>query len=267
MLLNIKEIKINGGTQTRTKLNKTVINEYAEALANGAEFPQIIIFNDGENYWLADGFHRYHAHIKAGFETINAEVKSGTKREAILYSVGANTQHGLKRTNADKRHAVITMLQDEEWKTWSNNEIARQCKVSNVFVGKVREDVTNGKDSTERTYTRNGKEQKMNTDGIGREKTNKDSELEQLRIENARLKEANQKLQSELNREKFRNMYNQANSSKPMGNADDIVNRYYKMLTKAYHPDLTQDLTEKERRTKTMAEINQLKTQYEKTRR
>jgi hypothetical protein len=267
MLIDIREIKINGGTQTRARLDKQVINEYAEALENGAEFPKIVIFNDGENYWLADGFHRYHAHIKAGMEAIDAEVKQGTRRDAILYSVGANSQHGLKRTNDDKRRAVITMLQDEEWKAWSDREISRQCNVSNVFVGKVREDMANGDESAERTYKRNGKEQKMNTDNIGKEKKEKteDPELARLRAENARLKVENQKLQDDLRKEKFTNMFKSVNGGATT-NADEIINRYYKMLTKAYHPDLTQDAAEKARRNRAMAEINQLKTQYEKSR-
>lgn len=36
-------------------------------------------------------------------EWMATEVLRGTKRDAILYSVGANSTHGLRRTNADKR--------------------------------------------------------------------------------------------------------------------------------------------------------------------
>ena len=32
-------------------------------------------------------------------------------------------------TNADKRRAVETLLNDAEWATWSDREIARQCGV------------------------------------------------------------------------------------------------------------------------------------------
>jgi hypothetical protein len=35
-------------------------------------------------------------------------------RDAILYAVGANASHGLKRTNRDKRNAVL-LLKDLEW--------------------------------------------------------------------------------------------------------------------------------------------------------
>ena len=32
-----------------------------------------------------------------------------------LHSVGANATHGLRRSNADKRRAVVLLLEDEEW--------------------------------------------------------------------------------------------------------------------------------------------------------
>src|SRR5574338_509216 len=41
-------------------------------------------------------------------------------------------------TNVDKRKSVATMLLDEEWVKWSDQEIARRCGVSHVMVGAVR---------------------------------------------------------------------------------------------------------------------------------
>jgi len=34
--------------------------------------------------------------------------------DAVFNSVGANAEHGLRRTNADKRRAVLTLLNDDE---------------------------------------------------------------------------------------------------------------------------------------------------------
>jgi uncharacterized ParB-like nuclease family protein len=57
--------------------------EYGEELEAGAKFPPVVVFYDGEKYWLADGYHRLAAHATAGKETIAAEVHEGTKRDAI----------------------------------------------------------------------------------------------------------------------------------------------------------------------------------------
>ena len=67
---------------------------------------------DGTDYWLADGFHRFWAAKEAGLTEIYEEIHPGTLRDAILFSLSANSKHGLRRTNADKRKAVQTLLDD-----------------------------------------------------------------------------------------------------------------------------------------------------------
>lgn len=136
--LAITSIRTDGGTQPRAELVESAIDEYAEALASGATFPPVIVFYDGAAHWLADGFHRVCAHQRAGLADVLADVRQGTQRDAVLFSAGANSGHGLRRSNADKRRAVETLLRDEEWGAKSDNWIANQCRVSHPFVGKVR---------------------------------------------------------------------------------------------------------------------------------
>lgn len=131
-------IRTDGGTQPRTEIDEAVVAEYAEAMRAGAILPPVILFFDGVAFWLADGFHRYHAAVQAGLGALHGEVRTGTRRDAVLYSVGANASHGLRRTNADKRRAVTMLLQDDEWVQWSDSAIARQCGVSQPFVASVR---------------------------------------------------------------------------------------------------------------------------------
>jgi hypothetical protein len=147
-----------------------VVAEYAAAMADGAESPPAVVFHDGASYWLADGFHRTHAARRATIKTIQAEIHNGTKRDAILYSVGANSAHGLRRDNRDKRKAVMTLLQDEEWSQWSNREIARHCAVDHTTVGRLRKSlVENTSEKPGRTYnTKHGTKSTMNTENIGK---------------------------------------------------------------------------------------------------
>lgn len=136
--LNLNVIRIDGGTQSRVEIDIDVVADYAEAVKAGIDFPPITAYHDGVDYWLADGFHRYHAHKQAGKVSIAAEVMTGTAREAILHSLGANGTHGLRRTNADKRKAVQTLLDDPEWTAWSDRKIAEACGVSQPFVSGLR---------------------------------------------------------------------------------------------------------------------------------
>jgi hypothetical protein len=142
-MVEAKLIRMDGGTQMRAAINESTVKEYAEVFETCAEwgnFPPLVAFYDGQQYWLADGFHRLTAWklVMDASTPVPVQVRSGTRRDAILYAVGANAQHGLRRTNADKRRAVETMLMDDEWSKWSDREIARQCFVSHQFVSDIR---------------------------------------------------------------------------------------------------------------------------------
>jgi hypothetical protein len=159
MLINIEKLTIDAGTQSREEINEATIAEYAEDMKNGDKFPAVQVITDGVKSYLVDGFHRYFAVKKLGKTSIEAEVTSGTLRDAILASCKVNRSHGLRRTNADKRKAVITMLDDFEWGAWSDSEIARQCDVSQPFVSNIRKgisapDVVKYKDKDGVTQTR-----------------------------------------------------------------------------------------------------------------
>ena len=137
-MLNIKLITIDGGTQSRCEINESVVDEYVESIKSGEKFPPVTVFDDGTNYYLADGFHRYFASIKAGKAGIEVEVKQGTLRDAIMFSLSANTLHGLRRNNADKRKCVMTLLDDLEWSDHSDRDIAKICNVNNHLVAELR---------------------------------------------------------------------------------------------------------------------------------
>lgn len=165
--INIKTIRIDGGTQSRVEINNEIVTEYAQAIQAGAEFPAVVVFSDGVDNWLADGFHRFHAHNQAGKASIAVDVRQGTARDAVLYSFGANGTHGLNRTNADKRKAVTSMLSDSEWAKWSNVAVAKACFVSEGFVRSLRiNEVTT---PAERTFTtKHGTTATMQTANIGK---------------------------------------------------------------------------------------------------
>ncbi len=137
----LKDIQAEASAQARVALDEDALEEYAEAMRAGVVFPPVVVFFDGDVYWLADGFHRLAAALEAGLEALDAEVHHGGLREAQLYAIGANTHHGIRRTNADKRRAVELLLADPEWSRWSDRAIAKCCGVSNVFVSKVRKEV------------------------------------------------------------------------------------------------------------------------------
>jgi ParB-like nuclease domain len=159
-------------TQVRVTLSDIIIREYAEGLTRGDVFPPIDVFFDGEAYWLADGFHRVKATREAGLNTIEATVQQGGKRAALLHAVGANEEHGHRRTDADRRRAVHLLLTDPEWQAWNNSEIARHCHVSEFLVRTVRHELEPLQETHEppertRKVTRRGTTYPMRTERIG----------------------------------------------------------------------------------------------------
>lgn len=139
--MKIEELIVDSRLQNRVEINIDAVNEYAESMSNGDTFPDIVVFCDSAKYYIADGFHRYHAYRKAGIEEVQVEVRPGLIRDAILFACGVNAKHGLKRTNADKRKAVMTMLNDDEWKNWSDRKIALFCGVSQTYIGGLRKEL------------------------------------------------------------------------------------------------------------------------------
>ncbi len=148
--MKITQLKIELQTQSRVAINQDTVAEYADAMMDGEKFPPVTAFYDGKYYYLADGYHRYFAAKKAGLDDIDCDVKNGTLRDAVLYSVGVNSAHGLRRSNEDKRKAVMTILDDVEWAEWSDITIAKKCQVTSAFVGRVRKSLN--LESTTRKY-------------------------------------------------------------------------------------------------------------------
>jgi len=141
-MLKLSAIEIDGSTQQREKISTEDVESYAEAMRCGAKFPAVDVFFDGVQYWLADGFHRWHAHRAVeGCTEILANIHSGSVRDARLYSAGANGIHGIRPTPGDKKKAILVLLTDAEWSQWSNREIAKHCKVSHTYVNKLRDEL------------------------------------------------------------------------------------------------------------------------------
>ena len=136
--MKLTEITLDGDLQIRQNISDEAVNEYTETLREGGKLPPVTVFSNGSSNLLADGWHRYFAHKKAGLALIEVNVIEGGKRDAMLFAVGANDSHGVRRSIADKRNAVQKMLDDMEWSELTDREIARRCNVSHVFVGQMR---------------------------------------------------------------------------------------------------------------------------------
>lgn len=154
--LPVEKIKTEG-MQTRVCLNRDVVKEYAEATTTGgATFPPIVVFRDElKNLWIGDGIHRLEAAKSTGQKTIAADLRDGSKGDALRFALKSNGTHGLRRTNADKAHAV-KMAYESRMELGlpdvpAANLIAEIVGVSNHFVDAQLGTVPSWKNATART--------------------------------------------------------------------------------------------------------------------
>ena len=164
----VDQIQADGTTQMRVAgIDPSVVADYAAAMEDGAVFPPIFVYFDGTAYWPGDGFHRIEAARRIDREIISADVREGGQRDALLLAARANANHGLRRTQADKRRSIETLLRDPEWSRWSDREIGKACAVDHKTVGKVKRELT-GEIPSDRTVTyrdRHGNESEMRVSG------------------------------------------------------------------------------------------------------
>jgi hypothetical protein len=164
--MKLTEIRTDGGTQARAQLNQEVVNEYANQMQDGVVFPPVVIFNDGSNNWLADGFHRYYAHRQNGALEIEVEVHSGTVDDATLYAFGATNRRGLSFTRSDLTEIIGRINKHPVWSTWSTRKIAEHIGCSHMTVSRIRSSFEEAPKKV--SYTRNGEEKTMDTSAIGK---------------------------------------------------------------------------------------------------
>jgi ParB-like chromosome segregation protein Spo0J len=138
--LPIASIRLDRTIQQRAGgVSNAVLNDYALSIGEWIHRVPVTVYRDPSGACvLADGFHRVAAAKLAGLQHIHCTVLVGGYREALLFACGANATHGARRTAADKRRAVETLLHDAEWCQWSNRRIAEQIGVDHKTVGTIR---------------------------------------------------------------------------------------------------------------------------------
>ena len=199
--IKLQKIRLDGGTQPRKEIDEPLVQHYTEVLLEGKDqFPPIDLWFDGKSYWPSDGFHRFHAHKRAGFLDIEAVVNQGTKRDAFLACLRANGKHGKPRTPEERRYVVQMALEDIELGEKTDVEIALICDVSSMTVGRVRKAM--GLEAASRV-DKNG--QRVNISGRGPKPApepepeyTEDDKMHELAIEHTALSEENTKLRDML---------------------------------------------------------------------
>ena len=181
--LRIAEIRRDGGTQPRAGLDEAHVLDLVAALGNGDALPAVDVVFDGSVYWLYDGFHRVEATSRSGKYTVRAIIHQGTQQEAQWASYAANSRHGLKRTNDDKRRQVIAALRHPTGASMSNREIARHVGVDEGTVRDYRSKLESTAEIPQSTTRTGADGRTINTANIGANQPAAQTYLEVWKLE------------------------------------------------------------------------------------
>ncbi len=96
--LRIADLLANASVDPEAHLDLARVERYAELLD---ALPPVVVFDTPEGLLLADGYHRVAAARRRGLETVEAEVRLGTRHDALRYAatVGA-AQRGISPEEA-----------------------------------------------------------------------------------------------------------------------------------------------------------------------
>lgn len=165
--ISLDAIELNNACQSREELNQQVIDEYAQNMRDGAEFPPIKVYQEGDIYWLYGGFHRVQAARNAGWTEIQAEVMPGTLEDAKWLSYSENQNHGLRRSNSDKRKAIQAALKHPQGADKSDRQLGKHCGVDHKTVGRWREELELTGEIPQSDHRTGADGRHINTENIG----------------------------------------------------------------------------------------------------
>ena len=150
--MNPEDLTVLDELQTRVAMDEDAIEDYCNLIRNGMsyKFPPLEAIKDTASglLYLYDGFHRLAAYKRVAdegdYQTVMVRWRPGTLEDALWYAIAANQEHGIRRTNEDKRKAVQKALEHPRGKELSDRAIADWVGVSKTFIANMRKPTGNG---------------------------------------------------------------------------------------------------------------------------
>lgn len=142
MTLACSALQVDADIQPRRNLNMDVLLEYGLLYGEDHEgqepLPPLDVFQVGETYYVADGFHRLAAAKQVARQTVPCHVYPGTRRDAMIHGALANLKRGLAYNQGDKQRVLERLLADPEISQRGDRPLARDLGISHMTVWRTR---------------------------------------------------------------------------------------------------------------------------------
>jgi hypothetical protein len=151
--VSLRDIDVKSSPQVRREIHTEAVEDYSKVYKNKKPMPKATLCKVGiSHYLVADGMHRVLAMMNAGVAERAFDVFQGSYEDCLLFAAGANQAHGVRRSSADKRTAIRSVLMTFPKK--SNTAIAEIVGVTDKTVAEVRKELEKtGIVSEEKTRT------------------------------------------------------------------------------------------------------------------
>lgn len=135
VMLEIDRIDVRPASTIRAARDEEAIESYVE---NFDRLPPLKVIADADDrHWLVDGYHRHCSALRLGKTLVACLIKRGTFIDAFGEAARVNDEHGVRVTNADKRHRVKMALKLPEMLDKPQGVIGALCGVSQQYVSKL----------------------------------------------------------------------------------------------------------------------------------
>lgn len=129
MKIKLVDLTVDPTVDIRAHLDEGTIERYIESFD---ELPAVVVFKDDDELLLADGFHRVAAAERLGRRDIEAQVKRGSRNDALEHAAVANVRHGRPLLKEEQREAVRRL--NRLHPNWGLKRIAEALGVGEDFV-------------------------------------------------------------------------------------------------------------------------------------
>jgi len=140
VMLPIGAMNPAGETQIRSTTNESAVLRYAALMdteEGPAKFPPILVYRDENGaHWIADGHHRVLAAMRCQLTEIRAEIREGSKADALWAAAEINSKNGLPLEGDDIRQTIVMLI--EAWPNKSLRSIADAVGCSKSYVGLIK---------------------------------------------------------------------------------------------------------------------------------
>lgn len=136
VMTSLGEVQVLERLRVRTQdLYPELVEDYVEALREGAVLPPVQVAQLADRLVLIDGRHRIAAWMALDMPVSAELVGECSEAEALALALAANMRHGMRRNQGDVARCIHLAL--AMWPGSSNREIARRVGCSHTRVNQV----------------------------------------------------------------------------------------------------------------------------------